>query len=270
MTTWPANGHPGSSPRGRGKHHGGIPTRGGAGLIPAWAGKTSGYWIDRRQARAHPRVGGENQTPAGNYPRGWGSSPRGRGKHVGARVLTEVQRLIPAWAGKTVTLDADAASETAHPRVGGENRSRALRRTHSRGSSPRGRGKQFHDLRHTGLTRLIPAWAGKTPASAPPMTAQGAHPRVGGENTPPAGALVCVTGSSPRGRGKRRDRHGGAGQRRLIPAWAGKTRTLRQAPPLRQAHPRVGGENRRERQTRSNCAGSSPRGRGKQGPSRVP
>ena len=92
----------GSSPRGRGKlgplpdaHH-------GRGLIPAWAGKTVSAGKTQCPKPAHPRVGGENPHPVVVAGAGWGSSPRGRGKHSG--VLNEFAhaRLIPAWAGKTV------------------------------------------------------------------------------------------------------------------------------------------------------------------------
>ena len=72
-------------------------------------------------------------------------------------------------------------------------------------------------------------------------------------------------GSSPRGRGKRRDRHGGPGSRRLIPAWAGKTAPAPPSSSSTEAHPRVGGENRRWRREHRAGVGSSPRGRGKRG-----
>ena len=49
----------------------------------------------------------------------------------------------------------------------------------------------------------------------------------------------------------------------LIPAHAGKTRTVRQAPPLRQAHPRSRGENAAALTQARAQAGSSPLTRGK-------
>ena len=51
----------GSSPRGRGKRHAVDQVDLLGGLIPAWAGKTSVSRIARDAAKAHPRVGGENQ-----------------------------------------------------------------------------------------------------------------------------------------------------------------------------------------------------------------
>ena len=58
--------------------------------------------------------------------------------------------------------------------------------------------------------------------------------------------MNCVTlgvGSSPRGRGKPTQAERFFGNRRLIPAWAGKTRRDRVAHAHHWAHPRVGGEN---------------------------
>ena len=59
----------------------------------------SSSWPQHRGA--HPRVGGENR--------------------VGACVVDQAAWLIPAWAGKTVRLDAVHEPVGAHPRVGGEN-----------------------------------------------------------------------------------------------------------------------------------------------------
>ena len=50
----------GSSPRGRGKRGQVERPLQSAGLIPAWAGKTSSQPTALLMTRAHPRVGGEN------------------------------------------------------------------------------------------------------------------------------------------------------------------------------------------------------------------
>ena len=113
------------------------------------------------------------------------------------------------------------------------------------GSSPRGRGKLSIGVSFRVVLGLIPAWAGKTGTRAPRLPRGPAHPRVGGENYSYTTLVACVTGSSPRGRGKpisaKRDTY----QERLIPAWAGKTCAL---PSIVRSH-----------------GGSSPRGRGKRG-----
>ena len=71
---------------------------------------------------------------------------------------------------------------------------------------------------------LIPAWAGKTKTSSLITCRFSAHPRVGGENHVVILILSNSQGSSPRGRGKRPFQEVRLEVRRLIPAWAGKTR----------------------------------------------
>ena len=90
-----------------------------------------------------------------------------------------------------------------------------------------------------------------------------AHPRVGGENFDEHSRQLSRHGSSPRGRGKRGGWPRTTRRRRLIPAWAGKTKPLGLGPIQAAAHPRVGGENPVPATTSSIEVGSSPRGRGK-------
>ena len=93
------------------------------------------------------------------------------------------------------------------------------------------------------ISRLIPAWAGKTLASGRGRKAPEAHPRVGGENSV-----------------EKIDK----GVRQwLIPAWAGKTRPPLSRSRRARAHPRVGGENLIGVAADLSAQGSSPRGRGK-------
>ena len=158
--------------------------------------------------------------------------------------LLDLQRLIPAWAGKTPRFKYSVLSAPAHPRVGGENASALPAGGRSSGSSPRGRGK-LHVLDEPGeQDRLIPAWAGKTRSGPGRSRRPGAHPRVGGENALLRDVFLSENGSSPRGRGKLVSRSLRGRRRRLIPAWAGKTEYMHATYPDAQAHPRVGGENR--------------------------
>ena len=149
-----------------------------------------------------------------------------RGKRI--RVLGHNQDLglIPAHAGKTRCRDRSPLISRAHPRACGENKGMVCKCRLSSGSSPRMRGK-------LGLTQapladggLIPAHAGKTVHSKNSLAQDGAHPRACGENS-----LKCCRGcerqgSSPRMRGKQRRVFSGGHSRGLIPAHAGKTRSL--------------------------------------------
>ena len=152
----------GSSPRGRGKLALWRHVQEHGRLIPAWAGKTSWRSAPRPSTAAHPRVGGENQGSASRVLGVQGSSPRGRGKRQAGRREAHADRLIPAWAGKTLMVSAAGSVIPAHPRVGGENRLLVRVRRRPDGSSPRGRGKPCRAGRLRSGRRLIPAWAGKT------------------------------------------------------------------------------------------------------------
>ena len=212
---------------------------------------------------AHPRVGGENGGLHYQGLEGGGSSPRGRGKRDGRPECLRARRLIPAWAGKTSTTATSRSPARAHPRVGGENQGDRIFDRSDNGSSPRGRGKPGVVDRDLNPIRLIPAWAGKTRLPRLRSRRRRAHPRVGGENSWSPTRARIVTGSSPRGRGKRADDGDAAALGGLIPAWAGKTGDSRPHPALPPAHPRVGGENLGRPGMRLRRRGSSPRGRGK-------
>ena len=124
------------------------------------------------------------------------------------------------------------------------------------GSPPHGRGKELFNLLHVLRHRITPAWAGKS--DSPPVCGWvwEDHPRVGGEKSSPAQAILLVRGSPPRKRGKVHDFDQIGRSAGITPAWAGKR-------PSQGKRPRVGGEKCR---TCSNCAlltGSPPRRRGK-------
>ena len=92
----------GSSPRMRGKRHGGRRKLSRDRLIPAYAGKTWCGIRPRRTERAHPRVCGENITGRRDLDIAPGSSPRMRGKHAAKKGASTISGLIPAYAGKTL------------------------------------------------------------------------------------------------------------------------------------------------------------------------
>ena len=174
---------PGSSPRVRGKLVGHHPRRARPGLIPACAGKTTGWRRRRSGGSAHPRVCGENDSEELAEDREWGSSPRVRGKLLVGYSITQQHRLIPACAGKTHQIRRASRVGVAHPRACGENQEGA----------------------HGGRVAAV------------------AHPRVCGENSPPAIGTSQSAGSSPRVRGKQGGTPTPGPQDRLIPACAGKT-----------------------------------------------
>ena len=194
---------------------------------------------------AHPRVGGEHIASIVGASLSSGSSPRGRGTHVLDAIGGLWWRLIPAWAGNTAPRSLRQAVAAAHPRVGGEHPDKIKGKLSISGSSPRGRGTRTSSSRRRSPRRLIPAWAGNTIASGSGSISISAHPRVGGEHCASIIAAGGRCGSSPRGRGTLLVPGRCRARRRLIPAWAGNTRTRRDRRAVVAAHPRVGGEHPR-------------------------
>ena len=131
------------------------------------------------------------------------------------------------------------------------------------GSSPRGRGKPVRIAFKAAPGRLIPARAGKTRRPPSPVRVFQAHPRAGGENLRRCFPFLHLSGSSPRGRGKRRHETFLEDIARLIPARAGKTSAPHRGAPAHTAHPRAGGENCETSSSVFCMPGSSPRGQGK-------
>ena len=91
----------GSSPLTRGKLSGSQARASSNGLIPAHAGKTVLGTPTKPSDRAHPRSRGENYSHHPTSRRDVGSSPLTRGKREDRRPQLDVERLIPAHAGKT-------------------------------------------------------------------------------------------------------------------------------------------------------------------------
>ena len=157
----------------------------------------------------------------------------------------------------------DLRPERAHPRVYGENSFTSDCSACVIGSSPHVRGKPRDGTRVDHLGGLIPACTGKTSQRARRWSESRAHPRVYGENMACWPARVSVSGSSPRVRRKRHERHVHARVPRLIPACAGKTVWVCAAVFGIPAYPRVCGENHSNSNDVVFSFGSSPRVRGK-------
>ena len=132
----------GSSPLTRGKRERCLQTSDQRRLIPAHAGKTGSALRLPRTGAAHPGSRGENDMYQVVNARRGGSSPLTRGKPRVESEAVDLLRLIPAHAGKTLSLARSLRAVAAHPRSRGENgfARRLSRRTF--GSSPLTRGKQ--------------------------------------------------------------------------------------------------------------------------------
>ena len=153
-----------------------------------------------------------------------GSSPRVRGKRIFDGPVLRRPGLIPACAGKTRGYGCRFRRSRAHPRVCGENNNGYPQPGDILGSSPCVRGKHAAYAQSRGNSGLIPACAGKTLTRTHDIWLPPAHPRVCGENTGLPVGSASPSGSSPRVRGKRRNRSRAQRVHGLIPACAGKTR----------------------------------------------
>ena len=232
----------GSSPHTRGARQSAEWGQQKARIIPAYAGSTGSKRRPAQAAGDHPRIRGEH----GATPRKpWivmGSSPHTRG----ARWL----------CGETHHCRAD------HPRIRGEHDSWPETATRSPGSSPHTRGARVKggesDVRH----RIIPAYAGSTPAAVRRSPSVWDHPRIRGEH-----AVIFITslqgvGSSPHTRGAQKAPSRGRGPVGIIPAYAGSTRTQCTALHATRDHPRIRGEHLHHLVWTVFVEGSSPHTRG--------
>ena len=193
------------------------------GSPPRVRGKLAGFSEQEVARRLTPACAGKTTAQSAPFPSGSGSPPRVRGKHGHSDGRQQHRRLTPACAGKTSLGAVRLGGRGAHPRVCGENHIGWGPMRGHEGSPPRVRGKQRQRLGRPALPRLTPACAGKTGSAGYANAFPRAHPRVCGENSCDGLILNRATGSPPRVRGKRHQRHLGGVLRGLTPACAGKT-----------------------------------------------
>ena len=195
----------GSSPRVRGKRTWPRSRWARSRIIPARAGQTLTSRTGDAKGPDHPRACGANISLQMSRTMPHGSSPRVRGKPVGAATVRVRRRIIPARAGQTTSITLTVKRDTDHPRACGANgRHRPGHRT-QRGSSPRVRGKRpsgKHGITHP---RIIPARAGQTGHRRPRAGREPDHPRACGANEWVWRSYLHTRGSSPRVRGKQSD-----------------------------------------------------------------
>ena len=180
-------------------------------------------------------------------------------RHEETREVSPEQQLIERY-------EAMAARERAlraHPRSRGENPASTLGVSMGAGSSPLTRGKLHIRSLAGAMARLIPAHAGKTSSCQRRSLSGRAHPRSRRENRTVTLYARGDLGSSPLTRGKRAVICAASCSRGLIPAHAGKTKSLSHSSDLERAHPRSRGENRDHAGRGPVLVGSSPLTRGK-------
>ena len=190
----------------------------------------------------HPRIRGEHSRPVLIELVPWGSSPHTRGALCRDARLRNRRRIIPAYAGSTISLRTSRAWRWDHPRIRGEHSPASGTTDHRAASSPHTRGAP------------IPV----------PMDrrAHPDHPRIRGEHDGRGRQADAQTGSSPHTRGA----PAGAGLRpapsRIIPAYAGSTSATLYEVSVVADHPRIRGEHTYANMEQESILGSSPHTRG--------
>ena len=182
----------------------------GGGIIPAYAGSTRPAGPTGPCLPDHPRIRGEHRFFFFRDARLPGSSPHTRGALVFSGMTAAQARIIPAYAGSTLSRDSARRSPMDHPRIRGEHRLSGLYTGDGQGSSPHTRGAQPRPHRRHPKTRIIPAYVGSTRSASSAPCRSGDHPRIRGEH--------------------RRSPRKARVWQRIIPAYAGSTRIAWQPP----------------------------------------
>ena len=171
-----------------------------------------------------------------------GSSPHTRGAPRRSGGRARRSRIIPAYAGSTVSLLVSHFRPSDHPRIRGEHNPCGHSPMRPWGSSPHTRGAPVRCLSRGCRKRIIPAYAGSTAVPLVYSRRGTDHPRIRGEHDRDQVATVGLEGSSPHTRGARWLSAMPSAVRGIIPAYAGSTRHPVLVTISSQDHPRIRGE----------------------------
>ena len=259
----PSSADAGPSPRVRGRGLPRPPKAARNGSIPARAGESRSRHSRSAPPGVHPRACGGEQPTTPAAPWRPGPSPRVRGRVASTCPLTTQAGSIPARAGERAGGATIRGRSWVHPRACGGEAVRGGHGAHSRGPSPRVRGRAHAASLRDPLAGSIPARAGERSVAASAAARLTVHPRAcGGEHgtlLPPNGER----GPSPRVRGRAADRERVRRPRGSIPARAGESRNRRSATAAPWVHPRACGGESPARVGTYQDWGPSPRVRGR-------
>ena len=132
------------------------------GIIPAYAGSTSGTGSGSPSSGDHPRIRGEHKSYMAKYTGLTGSSPHTRGALRVEGLRQEHVGIIPAYAGSTRARRVAARALRDHPRIRGEHAAHHIASLDISGSSPHTRGAPSSSSRAFARVGIIPAYAGST------------------------------------------------------------------------------------------------------------
>ena len=259
---WLSSAASGSSPHTRGARASGEALDRRGRIIPAYAGSTRTLPLPAAVCQDHPRIRGEHQPLLLAELRDRGSSPHTRGARPRSRTVRRSSRIIPAYAGSTSPTPPRSPTRTDHPRIRGEHWSLICLGFLGAGSSPHTRGALPPAPQGRKARRIIPAYAGSTPAGRRPRRDHPDHPRIRGEHYLRRHKGEKHAGSSPHTRGAHRCARRRRSPSRIIPAYAGSTSVNEPIHITPPDHPRIRGEHLIDRFADQVGEGSSPHTRG--------
>ena len=140
----------------------------------------------------HPRLRGEQ--PAAEKLFRWlrGSPPLARGTVVRVHFLRIIAGITPACAGNSATVSVQPHFGQDHPRLRGEQLTRAGRVVREMGSPPLARGTARRYAHGVLLPGITPACAGNRVPTCAHQIGDGDHPRLRGEQTKKRLVVSCI------------------------------------------------------------------------------
>ena len=234
-------------------------------ITPAYAGKSQGFGVSLLLMRDHPRLRGEKRL----FRRLWGihlgSPPLTRGKEKQKNTSFPLDRITPAYAGKSPRFGCRTASARDHPRLRGEKQAGDADQHRKEGSPPLTRGKVCRRYQNAARRGITPAYAGKRSGRQLHMSQTEDHPRLRGEKILWMSRCLPKKGSPPLTRGKVLPVWIKFRFRRITPAYAGKSLYGSCYADNIGDHPRLRGEKRSIIHHTKSISGSPPLTRGKVG-----
>ena len=130
-------------------------------ITPAYAGKSRAKFKENALSEDHPCVCREKRCRLVVLFHGLGSPLRMQGKVKNLCSLLKIQRITPAYAGKSIGLASERRQQQDHPCVCREKYDTVPPGHASRGSPLRMQGKDLQALKRSTCFRITPAYAGK-------------------------------------------------------------------------------------------------------------
>ncbi|RSX51074.1 hypothetical protein D2E24_1914 [Bifidobacterium samirii] len=215
------------------------------------------------RSAVHPRLRGEDPAPLPSEERKSGSPPLARGRSRGESELGFTDRFTPACAGKMRLLSWHQLTSPVHPRLRGEDWSKAGCSKWRSGSPPLARGRSGHLRQFADDVRFTPACAGKMPSALSGPFLRPVHPRLRGEDVAGSVESERPSGSPPLARGRCLRLCLFIGPGRFTPACAGKISASSGTAVGAAVHPRLRGEDWPRPPAPCRRTGSPPLARGR-------